>query len=63
MAFADKDKAIKYVNDYKRDNYDRINLLVPKGEKDEIKARADRNGESVNAYINRLLDEDKKSSP
>lgn len=43
--------------------YDRIFVTVAKGEKDEIKARADRNGESVNAYINRLLDEDKKSSP
>lgn len=43
--------------------YDRIFVTVPKGDKEEIKARAERNGESVNAYINRLLDQDKKSSP
>lgn len=38
--------------------YDRINLTVPKGKKDEIKAYAESKGESVNAYINRLIDED-----
>lgn len=43
--------------------YDRLFITVAKGDKDEIKARADKNGESVNAYINRLLDQDKKSSP
>lgn len=53
----------EWQNNYIAKTYDRINLIVPKGEKDEIKAKADRNGESVNAYINRLLDQDKKSSP
>lgn len=43
--------------------YDRLFITVPKGEKEEIKARADKSGESVNAYINRLLDQDKQSSP
>ena len=31
--------------------YDRINLTVPKGERDTIKAAADKDGQSVNAYI------------
>ena len=36
---------------YNNKAYDRIFVTVPKGEKEEIKSRADRNGESVNAYI------------
>ncbi len=34
-----------------KDKYDRIQLVVPKGEKDTIKAAADLVGESVNAYV------------
>lgn len=37
--------------------YDRINLTVPKGKKELIKAHADSTGESVNAFINRVIDE------
>lgn len=37
--------------------YDRINLTVPKGKKEIVKAYADSNGESVNAFINRAIDE------
>lgn len=37
--------------------YDRINLTVPKGKKEEIKAYAESKGESVNAFINRAIDE------
>ena len=48
---------------YNDKTYDRIFITVAKGDKEEIKARAERNGESVNSYINRLLDQDKKSSP
>ena len=50
----------KWQNNYISKTYDRINLLIPKGEKEEIKARADRNSESVNAYINRLIEFDIK---
>lgn len=32
-------------------NYDQIPLRVPKGDKDKIKACADRAGKSVNAFI------------
>lgn len=34
-----------------KDKYDRIQLVVPKGYKDVIKAAADQAGESVSAYI------------
>ena len=36
--------------------YDRINLTVPKGNKEIIQAAAKRTGESVNSFINRLID-------
>ncbi len=47
----------KAVNKYMAANYDRINLTVLKGRKDIIKAHADSKGESVNAFINRAIDE------
>ena len=37
--------------------YDRINLTVPKGKKDIIKAHAENHGESVNGFINRAIEE------
>lgn len=36
-------------------NYDRINLTVTKGQKEEIKAHAESKGESVNSFINRAI--------
>lgn len=47
-------------NRYANKAYDRINLLVPKGEKEKIKEHAEKNGESVNGYINRIIEEDMK---
>lgn len=47
----------KAVNKYMASNYDRINLTVPKGQKDEIKAHADSMGESVNGFINRAINQ------
>jgi predicted DNA binding CopG/RHH family protein len=40
--------------------YDRINLTVPKGDKEKIKAHAESKGMSVNSYINDLIKEDMK---
>ena len=37
--------------------YDRINIAVPKGQKDIIKARAEASGQSINAYINTAIEE------
>ena len=47
----------KATNKYIKKSYDRIQLLVPKGEKEEIRRFANRRGESVNALFNRLLAE------
>jgi predicted DNA binding CopG/RHH family protein len=52
---------ISYQNEFIRNNYDRINLTVPKGKKEAIKKRADSLGKSVNEYINRLIDGDIQS--
>ena len=46
----------KAVNKYMKNNYDRINLVMPKGKKKVIQAHAAQQGESVNAYINRAID-------
>ena len=45
----------KAVNKYMAANYDRINLTVPKGRKDEIQSFAAKTGESVNGFINRAI--------
>ena len=44
-------------NKYNAKTYDRITLQVKKGEKDKIKAHADSQGESLNGFINRAIDE------
>lgn len=61
MAYKDKAQGIKYNNDYNRQAYDRISLMVEKGRKEVIKAHADAHGESVNGFINRAIDEAMKS--
>ena len=45
-------------NRYNEKAYDRINLTVPKGKKEAIRKYADGHGESVNGYINRLIEAD-----
>ena len=47
----------KAVNKYMAANYDRINLTIPKGQRDIIKAHADSLGESINAFIGRAITE------
>ena len=50
---------ISYQNEYIKEKYDRINLTVPNGRKEEIKKKAASTGQSVNEYINTLIDKDK----
>lgn len=48
----------KAVQKYVQNNYDRIaSITVPKGHKAEIQAHAQKQGESMNGFINRAIDE------
>lgn len=44
-------------NRYIAKAYDRVNLTLPKGRKDEVKAHAEQRGESLNGFIQRAIDE------
>lgn len=47
----------KAVNKYMREKYDRVNLTMPKGKKEQVQAYAEQQGESVNGFINRAIEE------
>lgn len=42
---------------YNAKTYDRINIAIPKGRKEIIKAYADAQGQSINAYITTAIEE------
>ena len=47
----------KATNKYINKAYDRVNLTLPKGKKEEIKSHVEGRSESVNGFINRAIDE------
>lgn len=47
----------KAVNKYVKNNYDRINVTFPKGQKELIAKAAEAAGESVNGYIKKAVDQ------
>ena len=49
---------IAYQNDYKREKYDRMELLLPKGRKEILKKKAKAAGGSMSEYINSLLEKE-----
>lgn len=49
------DAKIRANNRYTEKAYDRINLAVPKGQKERIKRAAEKRGESINGYITRII--------
>lgn len=57
MAFADKQAAFKYVNEYAKNKYDRITILRAAGEKSKIDAIAKERGLSTTQFINQCIDE------
>lgn len=67
MTMATSKAAQRAINKYMKENYDRINLTMPKGKKDIVQAHAAQYEESVNAFINRAIDEtlqrDKRNDP
>jgi len=53
----------KAVRKYNEKAYDRIELKVPKGEKEAIKAFAESKGMSLNSFINAAIQEKMKPTP
>ena len=51
------EKRIASNNKWTTAHYDRVNLALPKGQKDTIKAHAAARGESVNGFIGRAIAE------
>lgn len=47
----------KAVHKYVKNNYDRLELTVPKGQKDIIKAAAESAGESLNTYVRNAINQ------
>lgn len=47
----------KAVNKYVKNNYDRINVTFPKGQKEKLREHAQKQNESVNAFIVRSVSE------
>ena len=42
---------------YMKENYDNVQVRMPKGKKEKIKAFAESKGESINGFVNRAIDE------
>ena len=55
MAISDAQR--RAVAKYNAANYDRVELRLEKGKKDVAKAHAEAQGESLNAFINRAINE------
>lgn len=47
-----------YKNKFNSENYDRMHISVPKGQKEIIKEYAEKQGKSLNGYICDLIKED-----
>ena len=47
----------EWQNNYIAKTYDRTNLLTLKGEKAKIQAHAAKQGESLNGFVNRAIEE------
>ena len=50
-----KDSQKRAVAKYSAANYDRVELRLEKGRKDVVKAHAEAQGESLNAFVNRAM--------
>jgi len=55
MAYSDA--MLRAIKKYEAEKIDRISLRVPKGKKEVIQKFAENQGESVNSFINRAIDE------
>lgn len=47
---------IKYANEYNKENYDKVTIMIPKGEKEMWKAFAKAQGISMSEMVRRAVD-------
>lgn len=57
MAFKNKEDAYAYINKYHRENYDKIVLLAPKGNREIYKAAAKLQGVTLSKFIVSCVEE------
>ena len=57
MAYKDKARMFEYGNQYNRENYDRVTVMLPKGDGAELKRIAAEMGVSVGEYIRGAIKE------
>lgn len=58
MAYKEKQAAYKYVNNYQKENYDRITIMRKKGEKEKLTEIAKSKGyRNLTEFINSCIDE------
>lgn len=48
---------MKYQHEYNKENYDRAEIIMPKGKKAIIKEVAKAAGQSLSEYVNQAVDE------
>ena len=48
-------KQTAWTRAYNEKAYERLEITIPKGQKDAVKAHAKAKGESVNGFVNRLI--------
>jgi predicted HicB family RNase H-like nuclease len=53
----DEFNQFKYQNEFNKANYDRIEIITPKGRKAVVKNAAKEAGQSVSEYINQAIEE------
>lgn len=56
MAFKDKAAGFEYQNRFNRENYDRVTVMLPKGDKAALQAAAQSAGVSVGEYIRQAIE-------
>ena len=54
---ASSEAAKRAVKKYDQEKIDRIAMRVPKGKREVIQAHAQEQGETINAFLNRAVDE------
>ncbi len=48
---------VSYNNSFNAKKYDRVTIMLPKGKQQIVKEHAKKRGESVNAFVNKAIEE------